>query len=262
MKAVFRIERHVPRFDHVAQFGHIAKCLPLFKAFLASPSHPDSNCRSAPPWSWRVCDFTSTERALYNDVKRRLKRELMQGMGPYERPVVQERKSSTPATFEQRRAWASKKMLIPRLGGAGAMLRHYKAACEVSHPLRQRPVSMPQDLAAAVRYVSRKGAAVVQDRATRSAMLAGQAERLAPLHRRLCVLMPPHVAAISGRMNLAFVACCVDAMRHPDRYLVHRFVHRFEVVGDVADSGGLYPSVHASRGLPPRVSTFVRVARV
>ena len=141
--------------------------------------------------------LTSTERALYNDVKRRLKRELMQGMGPYERPVVQERKSSTPATFEQRRAWASKKMLIPRLGGAGAMLRHYKAACEVSHPLRQRPVSMPQDLAAAVRYVSRKGAAVVQDRATRSAMLAGQAERLAPLHRRLCVLMPPHVAAIS-----------------------------------------------------------------
>ena len=86
--------------------------------------------------------LTSTERALYNDVRRRLKRELVQGMGPYERPVVQERKSSTPATFEQRRAWASKKMLIPRLGGAGAMLRHYKAACEVSHPLLGRARSL------------------------------------------------------------------------------------------------------------------------
>lgn len=207
--------------------------------------------------------LTSTERALYNDVRRRLKRELVQGMGPYERPVVQERKSSTPATFEQRRAWASKKMLIPRLGGAGAMLRHYKAACEVSHPLRQRPVDMPQDLAAAVRYVSRKGAAVVQDRATRSAMLAGQAERLAPLHRRLCALMPPHVAAISGRMNLAFVACCVDAMQHPDRYLVHRFVHGFEVVGDVADSGCFRPIAESERAdATPTAEVFNRTANL
>ena len=181
--------------------------------------------------------LSSVERALYNSVRRELKAERIQGLQPYSRPVLSERKASTPVSFEQRRAWASKSMMLPRMGGAGAMLRYYKAACALPHPLRQRPSALPQDLQASIRYVSRKESKVRVDRERRIEMLEHACQRLAPLHRRLCELMPSHVAAISGRMNLAFVACCVDAMQHPDRFLVHRFVHGFEVVGDVADSG-------------------------
>ena len=181
--------------------------------------------------------LTLAERSLYNGVRRALKAERIQGLQQYVRPEAQDRKSKAPPTFEQRKAWASRDMLLPRMGGAGAALRYYKAACELPHPLRQRPSALPSDLQAAIRYVSRKGARVVDDRSRRIEMLERQCERLAPLHRRLCELMPSHVAAIAGPMNLAFVACCVDAMQHPDRFLVHRFVHGFEVVGDIADSG-------------------------
>ena len=181
--------------------------------------------------------LSSDERALYNDVRRVLKAERIQGLGRYARPQAQERKSKLAPTFEQWRAWASKKMLLPRMGGQGATLRYFKAACQLPHPLGHRPPSLPVDLQASVRYVSRKGDAVVADRRRRVEMLETQRARLAPLDERLRRRLPPHVATISGRMSLAFVACCVDAMQHPDRFLVHRFVHGFEVVGDIADSG-------------------------
>ena len=87
--------------------------------------------------------LSSVERTLYNSVRRELKSERIQGLQPYARPVLPERKASTPATFEQRRAWASKSMLLPRMGGAGAMLRYYKSACGMAHPLRQGRRPLP-----------------------------------------------------------------------------------------------------------------------
>ena len=178
------------------------------------------------------------ERRLYEDVRGELKRERIQGLGPHVRPPPKSSSTFTTLPFEQRRAWAGRRMLLPRMGGAAAKLRYYKAACEVRHPLQTADVKLPTDLLAAVRFVAGKGGRVVADRDRRLAVLRHCALRLEPLHARLCALMPAHVRVISAPMNLALVACCVDALPgYPDRYLVHRFVHGFEVCGPVADSG-------------------------
>ena len=181
--------------------------------------------------------LSPTERSEYESVRRLLVRERIQGITEHVRPTDRSA-ASYQQPFEQRKSWAGRSMLIGRMGGAAAKLRYYKAACGVQHPMQHHTPPLPSDLLAAVRYVSGKGAKVAADRRRRLDMLESCGARLRPLHDRLCLLMPPHVLGVSGRMNLGLVACCVDALPgYPDRFLVHRFVHGFEVVGAVPDSG-------------------------
>ena len=184
--------------------------------------------------------LTSGERRLYDGVRRELKHQLIQGLRPYDRTPAKEAAGALDAAqhFEQRKAWAGRRMLLPRMGGAAAKLRYLRAACRVQHPLRPQAPKLPPDLLAAVRFVATKGERVVQERQRRLEFLESCELRLRQLHQRLCAVMPAHVLCVSGRMNLALVACCIDALPgYPDRWLVHRFVHGFDVVGGIADSG-------------------------
>ena len=175
---------------------------------------------------------------MYAAVQRELKHERIQGIEPHLRPPPKSASMFSTPPFEQRKAWAGRCMLLPRMGGRAAKLRYYKAACALPHPLQATDVKLPTDLLAAVRFVVGKGERVEAERSRRLAVLARCARTLEPLHRRLVALMPAHVRTISASMNLALVACCIDALPgYPDRYLVHRFVHGFEVCGHIADSG-------------------------
>ena len=190
------------------------------------------------------------ERRTYEDVRRELKRERIQGIKPQTRPPAKSASTFTTLPFEQRRAWAGRHMLLPRMGGLASKLRYYKAACKLQHPLQTADVKLPADLLAAVRFVSGKGDRIEADRARRLVVLNRCARTLEPLHQRLTELMPAHVRTISAPMNLALVACCIDALPdYPDRYLVHRFVHGFEVCGPIADSG-CFRSLEASDQAP------------
>ena len=42
---------------------------------------------------------------------------------------------------------------------------------------------------------------------------------------------------IAGHMNLAFMACCVDAIYWPDYRCVERWVKGHTIVGDIPDTG-------------------------
>ena len=180
----------------------------------------------------------SAEDRLCKQITRELKERRVVGLKPYVRPPSKESLRFRLPHFSQRKAWASRHMLLPRLGGVAAHVRYYKQALETPHPLCAKGSSLPDDLLAAVAYVVGKGEGTAQDRASRVRWLQGCADRLAPLNARLVAMMPPHARAAAGGMNLALVSCMIDALPgYPDRYLVHRFVHGFAVVGDMEDSG-------------------------
>lgn len=182
--------------------------------------------------------LSPSEVRICKDVTRGLKERRIVGLQAYARPLPKSQlKYSLPA-FEQRKAWASRRMLLPRLGGTAAHLRYLRQAMELQHPLGVRPSAMPADLQAAVAYVSGKAGGVAADRGKRLEWLRAGAERLRPLNDRLLALMPLHVRAAAGGMNLALVSCMIDALPgYPDRYLVRRFVQGFHVVGQMEDSG-------------------------
>lgn len=176
--------------------------------------------------------LSPSEASIYKQVAREMKERRIVGLEPYVRPQPKSSLKFTYPAFEQRKAWASRRMLLPRLGGSAAHLRYFRQATELPHPLGARPSALPADLQAAVAYVTGKAAGVVADRAKRIAWLRSCAERLGPLNDRLLALMPPHVKAAAGGMHLALVSCMLDSLPgYPDRFLVHRFVHGFHAVG-------------------------------
>lgn len=182
--------------------------------------------------------LSPSEASIYKQVAREMKERRIVGLEPYVRPQPKSSLKFTYPAFEQRKAWASRRMLLPRLGGSAAHLRYFRQATELPHPLGARPSALPADLQAAVAYVTGKAAGVVADRAKRIAWLRSCAERLGPLNDRLLALMPPHVKAAAGGMHLALVSCMLDSLPgYPDRFLVHRFVHGFHAVGQMEDSG-------------------------
>ena len=180
----------------------------------------------------------SEDDRLCTQITRELRERRVVGLKPFVRPPSKESLRFRLPHFEQRKAWASRHALLPRMGGVAAHVRFYKRALETPHPLCAKGSSLPDDLLAAVAYVVGKGESAPQDRASRVGWLQSCADRLAPLNARLIAMMPPHVRAAAGGMNLALVSCMIDALPgYPDRFLVRRFVHGFSVVGDIEDSG-------------------------
>ena len=178
------------------------------------------------------------ERSLCARVTRDLASNRIRGIQPYQRPPSKDSLRFKLPHFEQRRAWASRRMLLPRKGGVAAHLRYYREATSLPHPLRSVTSDLPPDLKAAVEYVVSKGANVSKDRDARLAWLQRHARSLDALNARVIALMPSHVKAAAGGMHLALVSCMIDALPgYPDRHLVSRFAHGFPAVGTVEDSG-------------------------
>jgi len=182
--------------------------------------------------------LSPSEARICKEVTRELKERRIVGLQAYARPQPKHQLRYRLPAFEQRKDWASRHVLLPRLGGTAAHLRYFRQATELPHPLGVRPTALPADLQAAVAYVSGRAGGVVADRVKRLEWLSASAERLRPLNDRLLALMPPHVRAAAGGMQLALVSCMIDALPgYPDRFLVRRFVQGFHVVGQMEDSG-------------------------
>lgn len=178
------------------------------------------------------------ERSLCARVSRDLAHNRIRGIQPYQRPPPKESMRFKIPQFQQRRAWASRRMLLPRKGGPGSHLRYYSEATSLPHPLSTVTSDLPPDLKAAVEYVVAKGERVSKDRDRRLEWLQRHARSLDALNDRVIALMPPHVKAAAGGMHLALVSCMIEALPdYPDRYLVARFVHGFPEVGTAVDSG-------------------------
>ena len=113
--------------------------------------------------------LSPSEQKICKEVTRELKERRVVGIRPYARPPPKhELRFSLPA-FEQRKAWASRHMLLPRLGGAASHLRYLRQATALKHPLGAQPMALPSDLRAAIAYVSGKAGGVVADRVARRA---------------------------------------------------------------------------------------------
>ena len=120
--------------------------------------------------------LSPSEARVCKEVTRELKERRIVGLKAFARPQPKHQlKYSLPA-FEQRKAWASRHMLLPRLGGTAAHLRYLSRATQLPHPLGVRPTAMPADLQAAIAYVSGKAGGVVADRVKRLEWLHASAE--------------------------------------------------------------------------------------
>ena len=123
------------------------------------------------------------EQAACTQVTRELRERRVAGLQPFVRPrPKQETRLDFPG-FEQRKAWASRHMLLPRMGGSAAHLRYLRKATELPHPLGLRPSTLPPDLQAAVAFVAAKGARVAADRDKRLVAAALRPQPLAAAPR-------------------------------------------------------------------------------
>ena len=194
--------------------------------------------RSQTPLELAGVNLSPREQRLCATITQDLRRRRIHNIPAYARPPSKESARFKVPHFSQRRAWASRRMLLPRKGGVAAHLRYYREATALQHPLSSLASELPPDLQAAVEYVVAKGAGVSKDREIRLGWLQRHAQGLSELNERAIALMPPHVRAAAGGMHLALVSCMIDALPgYPDRYLVSRFVHGFPAVGVIEDSG-------------------------
>ena len=114
-------------------------------------------------------------------------------------------------------------------------------ACMRAPPLAEADLraaaALDGDLALAMDHIAMRGPAIVRDREARLKALRGVAASLEPLRRLLDAHKCATAKQIASRFNVAWAACVVDAMQWPDVLLPLRYMHGFDVVFDIPDSG-------------------------
>ena len=121
--------------------------------------------------------------------------------------------------------------------------RHLDAASILGFPLDQRlrASSLPSDATRAIAVAVQLGGRLAAARRETIRSITEVSARLRPLSVRIATLMPPSVHRISSRVNVAFMAALIDALGWLDTSLPERFVHGFQIVGTIPDSGVYRP---------------------
>jgi hypothetical protein len=114
-------------------------------------------------------------------------------------------------------------------------------ACSRPSPLREADddarAKLPRDLQLAIDHVTRRGPAIITDRARRLTELTRIAATLEPLRRKLDAQKSECAALIAKSFNAAWTAAVIDAMDWPDKDLPLKYVRGFVSIFDVPDSG-------------------------
>jgi hypothetical protein len=124
---------------------------------------------------------------------------------------------------------------------------HLDAASLLHFPLdsRLRASALPADMLCAIARSVELGPRLERERNRLTNVVESIAFMLRPLSDIINRLMPPTVARIAAKVNTAFMAATVDALRWLDTLIVQRFVFGFPVVGDIPDSG-VYRAIDAT----------------
>ena len=112
---------------------------------------------------------------------------------------------------------------------------------------RLRASALPADLQCAVRRSFERRASLEVFRASALSATRSIADALRGISVRINALMPPTVALVASRVNTAFMAATIDALRWLDSALVRRFVHGFPIVATVIPDSLVYRPLE----LPP-----------
>ena len=122
---------------------------------------------------------------------------------------------------------------------------HLEFAATLPFPpdARLAAAALPPNVQCAVRQSLLRGDELEADRLDAISQHVRIADELRPLSGKLAALMPQHVFRIASNVNLAYMAVLIAALKYPDRELMCNFIHGFQVVGDIPDSGVYRPVV-------------------
>ena len=129
----------------------------------------------------------------------------------------------------------------------GDKLAFLEAAKRLPHPAQHESDDLPADLCAAVRFAVGKGGDIVEWRRRAVALCCEAANALWELSEQMISSAPEHVRHLvvasrrypgAGRSyNVAFIACVIDATKHPDHGYVRRMLRGFPQIGVQAPVG-------------------------
>jgi hypothetical protein len=104
------------------------------------------------------------------------------------------------------------------------------------HPAGESSNALPQDLKDAIAFVCRKRESILGWRTARVRLLQDAERALRPLNATIVESMQPHVRAVAGAYNVAFIACVADAIEHPDVDIACHFIRGFPCLGSLPTS--------------------------